>query len=132
MKKIVMIVLLMVMLGGAVYAQAYDIKEMTPVVKTALEARKGRFAELKMLKTKGVIGETYRGYVEALGGNKEVAQLVEMENRDRRIIYQAIVEQNNLNAGALATVEEVFASVQRDKAAAGEKVQDASGKWTSK
>ena len=46
--------------------------------------------------------------------------------------WLAIVEQNDLGEGALATVEKVFAGVQRDKASAGEKIQDASGQWTAK
>jgi hypothetical protein len=44
-------------------------------------------------------------------------------------VYEAIVQQNKLGSGALATVEAVFARVQRDKAEPGEKVQDASGRW---
>ncbi len=136
MKKVLgSFVLAAVMLGagGMVMAQpGYDIKVMTPQVKSALEARKARFAELKALKSQGVVGENNRGYVEALGGGGNVKDLVNAENANRKEVYQAIVEQNDLGAGSLATVEGVFAGVQRDKAAAGEKVQDPSGRWVTK
>ena len=129
MKKIVMGGLMLVMTTGAVFAQTYDIKEMTPAVKAALAARKDRFGELKEQKTGGLVGETNHGYVAALGGGAEVKALVVAENRDRKAIYEAIVEQNDLGSGALETVEKVFAAVQRGKADRGEKVQDESGNW---
>lgn len=127
-----MSVLFMVMAATTVFAQSYDIKEMTPGVTSALEGRKARFSELKKFKTAGIVGETNQGYVQALGADKAVARMVEVENKDRRVIYEAIVEQNGLGARALATVENVFAGVQRNNAKSGEKIQDASGDWINK
>jgi uncharacterized protein YdbL (DUF1318 family) len=130
MKKLFMVCVLICVAAASAPAQAtYDIKEMTPAVKSALDGRKSRFAELKTMKTQGVVGENNHGYVQALGGGKDVIALVAAENRDRKQVYEAIVTQNNLGAGALATVEAVFARVQRDKADPGDKVQDASGRW---
>lgn len=130
MKKQLLIFALVCAAAGFVSAESkYDIKEMTPAVKSALDGRKARFAQLKDLKAKGQIGETNRGYVQKLGGGKEVDAVVAAENKDRKAVYEAIVQQNSLGAGALATVEAVFAGVQRDKAEPGEKVQDASGRW---
>jgi uncharacterized protein YdbL (DUF1318 family) len=118
---------------GMSFAQGtYDIKEMTPEVKSALEARKVRFGELKALKAQGFVGESNRGYTEALGGGAYVMTLVADENKDRKFVYQTIVDQNGLNEGALAAVESVFAGVQRDKASPGDKVQDAAGTWMTK
>ncbi|MEI7850224.1 MAG: DUF1318 domain-containing protein [Kiritimatiellales bacterium] len=130
MKKLFMVCVLICAAAATAPAQAtYDIKEMTPAVKSALDGRKARFAELKTLKTQGVVGENNRGYVQALVGDKSAKALVAAENKDRKQVYEAIVEQNKLGSGALATVEAVFARVQRDKAEPGEKVQDASGGW---
>ena len=112
--------------------QGYDIKTLTPDVKVALDARKARFSELKALKAKGLVGENNRGYVEVLGGGADAKALVNAENANRKAVYLAIVEQNELADGALATVEGVFAGVQRAKAVAGEKVQDPSGNWLIK
>lgn len=130
MKKLFTVFILICAAAATAPAQAaYDIKEMTPAVKSALDGRKARFAQLKTMKTQGLVGETNRGYVQALGGGADVKALVAAENKDRRLVYEAIVEQNRLGAGALATVEAVFARVQRDKADPGDKVQDASGRW---
>ena len=109
----------------------YDIKEMTPEVKAALENRRGRFDRLKELKAKGAVGENNRGYVEALSDDPDAQSLVESENQDRRIIYQTIEAQNNL-AGAMETIEKVFAQVQRDKASPGDKIQNENGEWVVK
>ena len=126
-----MIMTLMMSVTGVALAQ-YDIKTMTADVKSALDGRKVRFSELKAFKAQGAVGENNRGYVEMLGGGADVKVLVKAENADRKVIYQAIIEQNELGAGALAAVEGVFAGVQRDKATVGEKVQDAAGNWITK
>ena len=109
----------------------YDIKEMTPEAKTALENRRDRFDRLKELKAKGAVGENNRGYVEALSDDPDAKSLVEEENQDRRIIYKTIETQNNLS-GAMETIEKVFAQVQRDKASPGDKIQTEDGNWVTK
>ncbi len=132
MRKFLGCTAMVLVLASAAFAQGYDIKTMTPQVRSALEARKERFSELKALKANGQVGENNRGYAEALGGGADVRGLVSAENKDRKAVYQAIVEQNELAGGAIATVEAVFAGVQREKAVAGEKVQLPSGEWTTK
>lgn len=130
MKKWLGILSICCLAVSAVLANSkYDLQELTPAVKASLDARKARFSELKELKKQGVVGENNQGYVEALGGDARVKEVVRAENADRKKIYQAIVEQNELGPDALPTVEEVFAKIQREKAEAGEKVQDPSGKW---
>jgi uncharacterized protein YdbL (DUF1318 family) len=132
MKKILCSVVMVLSLVSVAFAQGYDIKTMTPDVKSALQGRKDRFSDLKALKAKGLVGENNRGYVEALGGGADVKALVKAENVDRKAVYEAIVEQNELGNAALATVEGVFAGVQRDKAVSGEKIQDPAGVWMTK
>ena len=109
----------------------YNIKEMTPQVKMALEGRRDRFDQLKELKATGAVGENQSGYVEALIDDSAAKDLVKVENADRKAIYETIAEQNNLT-NAIATIEKVFAQVQRDKAEAGEKIQLEDGTWVSK
>ncbi|MFH0755008.1 MAG: DUF1318 domain-containing protein [Candidatus Omnitrophota bacterium] len=132
MRKCLMMLMVLAVVGmsGLAFA-AYDIKTMTPQVKEALQTRQQRFNALKQLKVQGVVGENNRGYVEVLKGGAD-RELVNAENADRRIIYEAIVTQNGLDAGAMATVEAVFAGVQRDKAEPGESVQDVGGRWATK
>jgi uncharacterized protein YdbL (DUF1318 family) len=109
----------------------YSLKEMTPEVSAALEARRARFDNLADLKAKGMIGEDNRGYVKALVSAPEVEAVAEAENKDRAIVYTTIATQNNL-AGEITTIEKVFAEVQRDKAKSGEKIQDTNGLWVTK
>jgi len=133
MRKLLLSTFLFMSICGVSYAQGtYDIKEMTPQVKAALEARKSRFGELKALKAQAFVGEDNHGYVVALGGGAYVMTLVADENKDRKFIYQTIVKQNGLGVNELSTVESVFAGVQRDKASPGDKIQDAAGNWMAK
>ncbi len=111
--------------------EKYSLKEMTPEVSVALEARRARFDNLADLKSKGMVGEDIRGYLKALVSAPEVEAVVDAENKDRKFVYTTIAEQNNL-AGEMATIEKVFAEVQHDKAKPGEKVQDANGQWVTK
>lgn len=130
-KRIGLSACLFLSLAGVASAAQYEIKEMTPEVKTALENRRNRFDELQALETRGVLGENNRGYVEVLQDNPEARALVEAENKDRRLIYQTIEKQNNLT-NALETIEKVFAQVQREKASPGEKIQLEDGRWVTK
>ena len=112
------------------WAGSYDIKEMTPEIKQSLANRQTRYGQLKQLKSESAIGENNQGYVEALSGAGN--SVAGAENADRRVIYTAIAQQNNLGGSGLAQVQKVFAEVQSDKASAGESVQLASGEWTKK
>jgi uncharacterized protein YdbL (DUF1318 family) len=109
----------------------YDIKTMTPEVQKALEGRKSRYSDLKALKASGAVGENNKGYVEVLNGDAGAQQLVQAENADREAIYKTIAQQNDLG-DALNVIEETFAKVQRDKASAGEMIQDSDGNWAKK
>ena len=122
---------LLLTLAGVSPGAQYEIKEMTPEVKAALENRRNRFDQLQAFEAQGVLGENNRGYVEVLQDNPEAWALVEVENKDRRIIYQTIAQQNNLT-DALETIEKVFAEVQREKASPGEKIQREDGRWVTK
>jgi uncharacterized protein YdbL (DUF1318 family) len=133
MKKILLSAVMLLLLNiTTVWAASYDIKEMTPEVKAALDSRRSRFDELKSLKSQGAIGENNQGYVEVLKSTGNAQSVADAENRDRKFIYTTIVAQNGLPSSALSTVEEVFAQVQRDKASSGDKIQDSSGSWTTK
>jgi len=115
------------------FAQAkYNIKEMTPEVKTALENRRERYERLRQLKKLSIVGENNKGYVEILTEDKDGAKLLVFdENVDRNTIYKTIAMQNDLE-DALDSIEMVFAQVQRDKAMTGDKIQTEDGRWVSK
>ncbi len=130
--KVLIVVLLLAVNVSVVYAGGkYSIKQMTPEVQAALDHRRDRFDQLDALKSSGAIGENSRGYVEVLRDEGEAKAVAAAENRDRKVIYQTIAEQNGLE-GAVATIESVFGQVQFDKAASGQKVQGQDGQWVTK
>ena len=88
-----------------------------------------RLPEIKALKNKGIVGENNLGYLQFVGNKKEKADVVNAENRDRKLVYEAIAKQQN------TTVEVVgkHRAIQiANKAQAGEWLQDANGKWYQK
>ena len=131
-KKIIFVAVLMVLISTGAWAQGkYSIKEMTPEVKQALDARKERFNQVRSLKASGILGETNQGYIKVLQDDANASMIAAQENQDRKIIYEIIAKQNGLES-ALSTIESAFAQVQRDKAEAGDKIQTADGQWISK
>ncbi|MCA9401113.1 MAG: DUF1318 domain-containing protein [Candidatus Omnitrophica bacterium] len=135
MKKTYLAVLVALYFSGGlssnILAAQYDLKQMTPQVKSALEGRKGRYEQLKQFKKEGLIGENNKGYVQLMKEDAQADKIVRQENNDRKQIYETIAEQNGLK-GAIGTIEKVFAAVQRDKADPGESIQLENGEWTTK
>lgn len=131
MKKKIFVMAAFLVVAGALQAFAgpYDLKEMTPEVQKALLKRRQRYDQLQQLKASGQVGESNQGYVEALKGGDSI---VNEENQDRRVIYNAIVSQNNFGANGLPQVQRAFAEVQKDKARSGDYIQDSSGNWKPK
>ena len=117
---------------SSAWAEGSQLKFITPEVQRALDSRKARYDLLKSFKANGSIGEGMQGHVVALAGGADVESLVVAENQDREIIYRTIVEQNGLSPDAIGTIRTAFASEQRDRASAGEKVQLPSGEWVTK
>lgn len=126
------VVMVSLLTGRPAFAEdKYNIKEMTPEVRAALDGRRDRFDQLKALKGQGAIGENNQGYVQALTGDASAKGTADAENSDRRVIYKTIEQQNNLT-NAMETIEKVFAQVQRDKANPGDKIQNEDGSWVAK
>lgn len=111
---------------------AWAESALSPEVEQAINSRRARFGQLKEYKTQGWVGEDREGHVAVLSGGPEVQSLVEAENGDREVIYQATLKQKGLSADAIGTVRETFAQEQRERAASGEKIQLPSGEWVAK
>jgi uncharacterized protein YdbL (DUF1318 family) len=131
-KIIIVIAAVLIMFSSLALAKGkYSIKTMTPEIKAAFHARKERFADLRALKASGAVGENNHGYVEVLKNEGQSSSITDEENRDRKVIYITIAQQNGLE-GSLSTIESAFADVQREKAETGDKVQNEDGGWISK
>ncbi|MDD5085372.1 MAG: DUF1318 domain-containing protein [Candidatus Omnitrophica bacterium] len=111
---------------------SYDLRYPTPETERALNNRRARFRDLAYYMSQGSIGEGIDGHVAKLGGGPEIDTIVNDENRDREVIYSAIVEQNKLPADAIKTVRMVFGKVQSDRAVSGTYIQQDNGKWVKK
>ncbi len=133
MKKFYFVLLSALLISAPVLqAGDYDIREMTPEVQQALSGRQARFNQLQEMKAQGLIGEDNQGSVRSIQENAGTADVVNAENRDRKVIYQAIVDQNNLGPAGMAQVKAVFADVQREKARTGDYILEPSGEWKRK
>lgn len=87
---------------------------------------RARLPIIKALKKRQIIGENNRGYLEFVGSRRERKDIVDAENSDRRKVYSAIARQQ----GASLEVVEKHRAVQiQQKAARGEWLQDARGRW---
>ncbi|MGD8252215.1 MAG: YdbL family protein [Desulfobacterales bacterium] len=59
---------------------------------------KARLPQIVSLKSKGVIGENHKGYLEFVGNSREGADIVEGENADRRQLYSAVAKKTGASA----------------------------------
>ena len=112
--------------------EAFDLKEMTPEVKAAIESRQARYAGLQSLKVGEVVGENNQGFVQGLKPSPDAERIVLEENKDRQVLYEAIAKQNGLGPEGLAQVQVVFGEVQRGKAKPGEWIQLRNSEWVKK
>jgi len=113
-------------------ATDYDFKKMTPQIEQALKNRQARYYQLQGFKREGLVGENNKGYVTGLKSDAAADTLVTAENKDRRVLYEALAEQNMLGSTGLLEVQKAFAEVQQEKADPGDMVQSASGGWERK
>lgn len=96
----------------------------------ALQDRmKARLPAIVDLKTKGVIGENHRGYLEFVGKSREGAQVVKAENADRQALYTDVAQKTG------ATVEQVgrrAALKWKQNLGKGEYFKNKDGSWIQK
>jgi uncharacterized protein YdbL (DUF1318 family) len=123
---------LSVILSPLATTQAFDLKEMTPEVKSAIASRQARYAELQSLKAGGIVGENNQGFVQVLRPSTDAERIAREENEDRQTVYDAIAKQNGLGPEGLGKVQEVFGEVQRGKAKPGEWIQFRNSEWVKK
>ena len=125
MNRIPYIILAM---GG--FALALALLITAPASAGPLQDRmKARLPEIVALKSKGIIGETYQGYLAFVGQSREGAAVVAAENNDRKMLYQAIAQKTG------ATPEQVgqrAALKWKQNLGPGEYFQNEDGSWMKK
>lgn len=91
----------------------------------AIKARMQKnFTEYKPYKDNGSVGENLSGYLEersdgssklAAADVKALRKLIQRENADRKALYLALLEANNIDASELPKIEEIFAASWYEK-----------------
>ena len=123
MKRKTIIAILPVFILGILITNAYSSS------KAIKQRMIDRLPVIKSLKANGIVGENNAGYLEFVGQKKEKADVIQAENKDRKLVYGAIAKQQG------TTVELVgkHRAIQlANKAQPGEWLQDAAGKWFKK
>lgn len=93
------------------------------------ERMKSRLPDIIELKSKGLVGENFYGYLEFIGDEQERKDVVAAENKDRRKVYQAIAQQQDTTAELVGKRRALQIAENADP---GEWLQDASGNWYQK
>jgi len=90
---------------------------------------KQRLPVIADLKTKGVIGEDYRGYLGFVGNARDQQSVIAAENKDRKLIYKHLAKQQNTT---IEVIEQIQAKRKAAKAKPGEFIQRQDGSWQQK
>ena len=94
---------------------------------------KARMAErlpvIMELKQKGLVGENNLGLLEFVGAAREKADVIEAENKDRKVVYKAIAKKTETTA---EIVGQRRAKQIAANAKSGEWLQDETGQWKQK
>ena len=90
---------------------------------------KNRLPVIKELKSQGIVGEDNAGFLQFVGDKKASADVVAAENKDRQSVYEVIAKQQGTTAELVGKRRALQIA---KRAAPGEWVQDASGKWQQK
>lgn len=108
---------MILMLSGS--ASAQDIKSRM----------RDRLPEIAGLKAKGIVGENNQGYLEILKGNGSADKIVSAENKDRRMVYEAIAAKTKTSIDVVGKRRAIQIA---EKAGSGEWLQNTSGQWYKK
>ncbi len=111
------------------------------VMLAAIRGRIFRWPAIREFRRKGCIGESREGFAqnmksEKCGGDRterdRVAHIVLQENRNRRVIYERLVQANGWSHSTVGRVRELFAGKIYEKAWAGTPLQTPEGTWERK
>ena len=87
MKRNTLIAILPAFILGVLISNAYSSSKA--IKQRMIE----RLPVIKLLKEQGLVGENNTGYLEFVGKTKQKADVIEAENKDRKLVYNAIANQ---------------------------------------
>jgi uncharacterized protein YdbL (DUF1318 family) len=124
---------------SAAHAAEVDVNVSTPAIRALKESLRARFQTLRPYFDKGVLGHNIAGYIEireaaglSLKEKAELNTLVGAQNKDRKNLYEEIVQANKLGSDAVPRVEKIFSDSRRAKSRPGWWIQQDNGQWVKK
>jgi len=110
------------------------MKPVDPAMIPPREVMMGRFvarkADVRKLKSEGIVGEGASGFLLFVSvDKKESEKLVEVENADRKVVYERVAKLQNSTVDRVAKLK---GEKNTREAKPGEYIQDASGAWVKK
>ncbi|HEY7139747.1 MAG TPA: DUF1318 domain-containing protein [Methylomirabilota bacterium] len=99
------------------------------------QSQNRRLGALRQWQARGCVGENNQGFLEPRPGqgcSGEVGGLIGEENRDRQAIIDTFMRQNHIAPGDAGRVKASFAKAYRDRAQAGQWIQNDRGEWVKK
>jgi uncharacterized protein YdbL (DUF1318 family) len=113
------------------------LKNLSPEVKKAVEARKDRLDDIRKMKEKGLIGEGADGYVAipepakkpAAGSDeaKKLDDLIKKENADRKTIYHGVAKKHKNGVEPtdkdIEKVQATWAEIHRENSEGGDWIE---------
>jgi uncharacterized protein len=110
-----------------------------PVVQNLKHQIRERFPRLVPYFQKGTIGEGRTGFLEMREANglspaekNELKYLMDVENRDRRTLYQEVAKSMNITSDQIGKVQNIFAKKWQNSADRGWWIQKEDGQWIQK
>ncbi|MCK5312233.1 MAG: YdbL family protein [Desulfobacteraceae bacterium] len=118
-KKIIVSIILIIcfLFPSAIFAQGVK------------ERMKERRPAINKLKTEGIIGETFQGYLVFLSENSQNQEIIDNENMDRKKIYSYIAKKEG---ATLELVGQRRAKKIAEMAKPGQFLQNEDGSWYQK
>lgn len=124
-KTLSIIICALALIGGMTIAP--EAHAQGPEVKQRMAAR---LPQIDAAKLKGTIGENNQGFLEARGNaGAEVQSIIDAENADRRVVYEAIAKSTGSTAEKVGRTR---AAQIAERAASGVWLQRPSGEWYRK
>jgi len=126
MKKILM-VFAVLMLAVPAFLPVASAQDAATIKQNIIK----RLPAIATLKSKGLVGEDNRGYLAAVSNQLNAADqaVVDAENADRKLVYQAIAQQTGATA---ELVGKQRAKQLADQAAPGDFIMNENGTWQKK
>jgi uncharacterized protein YdbL (DUF1318 family) len=124
--------------AGVAFAQK-EAEVSSPAIRGLKAQMKDRYPRLLPFFQKGSLGEGNKGYLElkdtggmTLQEKREVQNLMEAENADRRTLYQEVAKSLNISPDQLLRVQRIFAEKWQQSLLPGWWYQKEDGSWIKK